>query len=133
MRILFDTNVLYAAFGYRGFCHELLLRCLGSHEILTSTYILDELERKLRRKLQMPTEERKKVLHFLQRTLLLVRDEPNSRLMCRDKKDVPILSAALAGTADIIVTGDKDLLQLKQVHNIPILNPRQLHHTLGIE
>ena len=40
----------------------------------------------------------------------------------RDPKDVMVLATALAAEADAIVTGDKDLLVLKEFEGIPILN-----------
>lgn len=44
---------------------------------------------------------------------------------CRDPKDDMILSAALAGEVDVIISGDKDLQVLHPFRNIPILSPRQ--------
>ena len=42
--------------------------------------------------------------------------------MCRDTDDDIVLGTAVAGTCDLIVTGDSDLLVLYQ--NIPIVSPR---------
>ena len=42
---------------------------------------------------------------------------------CRDPKDNKVLEAALAGHADLIVTGDKDLLVLNPFEEIQILGP----------
>jgi predicted nucleic acid-binding protein len=47
----------------------------------------------------------------------------------RDITDLPILSAAVASKSDILVTGDKDLLELIDPP-ITILTPRQLHDIL---
>lgn len=44
---------------------------------------------------------------------------------CRDPDDDRILSLALSGAADAIVTGDADLLALHPFHGIAILTPRQ--------
>ena len=41
-----------------------------------------------------------------------------------DKNDLPILGAALAGRAEVLVTGDKELLRLKKFSDIPIITPR---------
>ncbi len=41
----------------------------------------------------------------------------------RDPNDNRVLEAALAGSADYIVSGDKDLLVLVQFEHIPILSP----------
>jgi putative PIN family toxin of toxin-antitoxin system len=45
--------------------------------------------------------------------------------ICRDPNDDFILECAATGDADIIVTGDKDLLSLKTFRDIEILTPRQ--------
>jgi uncharacterized protein len=43
--------------------------------------------------------------------------------VCRDPDDDPILSCALSAEADYLVTGDLDLLELKEFHGIRILAP----------
>ena len=42
---------------------------------------------------------------------------------CRDPKDDKFLDVALNGEAHIILTGDRDLLELHPFHEIEILNP----------
>lgn len=44
--------------------------------------------------------------------------------ICRDPDDDWILATPAAGEVDVIVTGDKDLLILKQFRSIPIVTPR---------
>jgi putative PIN family toxin of toxin-antitoxin system len=43
----------------------------------------------------------------------------------RDPKDNPVLECAVAGKANFIVSGDKDLLDLNSFRKITIINPRQ--------
>lgn len=43
--------------------------------------------------------------------------------VCRDHKDDHILELALNGAADLIVTGDRDLLSLDPFQKIPVLTP----------
>jgi putative PIN family toxin of toxin-antitoxin system len=45
--------------------------------------------------------------------------------VCRDKDDDIVIATAVAGKADVIVTGDDDLLALKKFRQIRILSPRQ--------
>ena len=42
-------------------------------------------------------------------------------MMCRDEKDNFLLSLALDGNADFLITGDKDLLVLEKINDIPII------------
>jgi predicted nucleic acid-binding protein len=43
--------------------------------------------------------------------------------VCRDPDDDQILSCALSAEADYLITGDMDLLELKEFHGIRILTP----------
>jgi predicted nucleic acid-binding protein len=43
--------------------------------------------------------------------------------VCRDPKDNMLLELAVSGKADVIVTGDTDLLVLNPFKNIAILQP----------
>lgn len=44
---------------------------------------------------------------------------------CRDPKDDKFLELAVNGAADIVVTGDRDLLALNPFQRIPIVTPAQ--------
>lgn len=45
---------------------------------------------------------------------------------CRDPLDQPFLVLALAGRADALVTGDRDLLALADAFPVPILTPADM-------
>lgn len=47
MRIVLDTNVLAASFITRGVCRDLVDHCIRRHQLVTSEFILGELERTL--------------------------------------------------------------------------------------
>jgi putative PIN family toxin of toxin-antitoxin system len=61
--------------------------------------------------------------------LILLRGEavvPTKRItICRDPKDNMFLEAASAGSADVIVSGDDDLLSLETFEGIPITTPSE--------
>jgi uncharacterized protein len=125
VRILFDTNVLFAAFTARGFCEELLEETIDLCTIIWSRPLRDELLQALRRK------------GLLNRTVLnainafaglcqMVNPMPLRKRICRDPDDDIVLATALTGRADLIVTGDNDLLILKTLRTIRILSPRQV-------
>ena len=50
----------------------------------------------------------------------------------RDLKDLPVLRCAISGQAQAIVTGDKDLLLLKECQGIVIVTPRVFLGTIGL-
>ena len=45
--------------------------------------------------------------------------------VCRDPKDDRFLELAINGRADLIVTGDRDLLELNPFQDIPIITPAE--------
>lgn len=47
------------------------------------------------------------------------------RGVCRDPKDDMILECAINSRADLIITGDKDLLVLRAYQGIRIVSPRE--------
>jgi hypothetical protein len=51
--------------------------------------------------------------------------------ICRDPNDDHVIATALAVNADVIVTGDKDLLELSQYQSIRILTARAFLTELG--
>ena len=124
MRILFDSNVLIAAYATRGLCQAVFEFCLVYHRIVISRDILEEVGKNLAVKIKLPAGRIQSILAYLkdhtEMTEAPVMDVPS----CRDPKDVKILCAAAGAKADYLVTGDKDLLVLKEVHSIPILSPR---------
>ena len=49
---------------------------------------------------------------------------------CRDPKDDKFLEVAISGQADVIVSGDEDLLTMNPFPGIPIITPRAFLHML---
>lgn len=52
-------------------------------------------------------------------------DESQAITACRDPKDDKFLSLAVAGQADVIVTGDEDMLTLNPFRGVAILTPQE--------
>ena len=124
MRILFDTNVLFSAFIAHGACAGLYEECLQRARIVVSPDILAELEEKLTAKAKLSAAESREVIRAVRADAEVVKATPLPKPVCRDPDDDMILAAALAAHADVLVTGDQDLLVLKKFQGIPILNPR---------
>ena len=114
----------------RGRCSEILDYCILRHSVITSEYILEELRDKLTLKFDYSNAEAAAVRRALLKQFLLVDPVPLSSPVCRDPDDDNILAAALAGNCDCIVTGDKDLLVLKEYLGIPILSPTAFHKSM---
>ena len=123
MRVFLDTNVLVAAFATRGLCADVVRLTLAAHEMVVSEQVMTELERTLREKIGLPERELRSVLSLVREEATLAR-EAEATVSVRDPSDTPILAAALASGADVLVTGDRDLLELEQPVRIRIVSPR---------
>ena len=130
MTVVLDTNVLLAAFATRGLCEAVFEVCLAAHEIVLSEHILKELRRHLRVKFKVPASHADQVIAFLREHAALVKPAKVPASACRDHSDLPVLGTAVAAESDCLVTGDRDLLDLKEFRGIPILSPRAFHDRL---
>jgi putative PIN family toxin of toxin-antitoxin system len=123
VRLVLDTNVLIAAVVADGVCRDLVRVRLRSHTLVTSDILLRELREKLRVKFDLTPDELPLLGALAERaeTVKPVKLIPPA---CRDTDDDWVLATAVAGHADVIITGDDDLLVLKKHGAIPILTPR---------
>jgi len=126
VKVVFDANVLVAAFLTEGVCSKLLLRARKrEYDLVLSMDIMAELERVLRNKFSLSRSELSDV-----RKVLAEAARETGRLVgpiqpiCRDPDDDNILACAHDVNADYIVTGDEDLLVIKQHAGTRILTPR---------
>lgn len=125
MRVVLDTNVIIAAFATRGLCADIFEYCLSGQTIIFSKILLHEISRNLCLKIKVPVDKSQEIIDFLSSQSELIEPKKLSQNACRDKSDLHVLGLAIAGRADVIITGDKDLLELKKFYSIPILTPRE--------
>ncbi len=124
MKVVLDANVVVAAFATQGLCWGLFELCLEKHRLVFSEELLREIHDALRQKIKLPAQETEKVVAFLKHTAQMVSVQSVPSGLCRDPDDAKVLGTALAGDADVLVTGDKDLLSLEKFQGISILSPR---------
>lgn len=124
MKVFLDTNVLVSAVATRGLCADVLRETLASHQLVVSPPLFNELRRVLRQKLQIPGELIDDAIEMLQQDAHFASPSTLSDVKIRDKDDLMILSSALNGNADLLVTGDKELLNLGRIQNMEIVSPR---------
>ena len=130
MRIFLDTNVLASGLSTRGLCAELLEGIIANHELLTCETVLQEIQRVLTDKFRLPNTLIRDYLSLLREEAQVTKAGPPPRLQFEDPDDLPILACVIAAKADFFVTGDKALLELGKIEEIPILSPRQLWQRL---
>lgn len=125
MKIFADTNVLVSAFTARGLCADLLEVILTDHQLMTGEVVLEELERVLTKKLKIPDSKVSNVVKFLRNFHVEPVPDKPSEIKVRDEDDRWMLESAIRSKADILVTGDKDLLDIsKKVSQLRIISPR---------
>lgn len=130
-RVVIDTNILISAVIRPLGTVGLVLRHLrdGHYKLLYSepilTEIVDVLNRPtIRNKYGVTQADIETIVG-----LVLLRGEviiPKRRItICRDPKDNMILEAAADGFADMIISGDQDLLSIGDFEGIAILTPAE--------
>ncbi|MBL8843226.1 MAG: putative toxin-antitoxin system toxin component, PIN family [Planctomycetes bacterium] len=125
MRVFLDKNVLVSAFATRGLCADLLRHVIAEHELLVGEVVLAELLRVLRTKFKLPAGQLDDIEAFLRTYEVVPAAKKASVVRVRDPDDALVLANAIEGKADVLVTGDPDLLVLGRRSPIRLMSPRE--------
>lgn len=125
MRVFLDTNVLVSAFATRGLSADVFRLVLAEHELIVGQIVLDELRRVLRKKIGLPESAVRQALTTVEEHRVVPTAETDPGVEVADPPDARVLATALAAKADVLVTGDRDLLSVNdRVEELRILDPR---------
>ena len=126
MIAVFDTNVLIAAIITEGICSKLLHRARAREFSLVSCpFIMTELRRTLSKKFRLTHDELSSAMEPISESISQVIEHSlKVKDICRDADDDNIIACAVAAKADYLVTGDSDLLEIKDYQGVRIINPR---------
>lgn len=124
MKVFLDTNVLVSAFATRGLCADLVRHVLTEHELVTGEVNLRELRRIMRDRLKVPQQTIAVVEQLLREQTVVPRPKEQLSVVLRDPDDAWVLASAVAAGADVLVTGDSDLLSIAADSPVPIVDPR---------
>lgn len=110
MRIMLDTNVLISALLFPGSKMDEMMNCIFTqHQLVLSSYVVDELKRVVRKKFPGKETAINKLLMMMSFEYVYTPNDMESGLFdIRDVKDYPVLYTAIIEDIDILVTGDKD-------------------------
>ena len=126
IRTTLDTNILVSALLYPGNERKILEAAIdGKFKSITSPAILDELGRVLARLGVGEIETEGYLIRIMEISEVRVPKRLND-VEIRDREDIKILECAHSGASDYIVTGDEDLLSLKEYDGIKIIRSREL-------
>ena len=135
MRDFLDTNVLVSGFATRGLSADVVRLLLAEHELLTGEVVLEETRRVLTEKFGVPDEKADQIERLLRRRHVEPVPDPESPasdppVEVRDPDDETVLASAIAAGAEILITGDKDLLDVADeveslsAESLRIMTPR---------
>lgn len=138
LRVILDTNVLISGlFGIKNSPSSQILNAFRNQKIIlvTSPAILEEVEDVINREriinlTKMTTHER---AEFMDKLLERSDVTAGKQVLqtARDVKDDKFLSAAVEAKADYLISGDEDLLVLKEYEGVKVVTPREFLKVLS--
>lgn len=138
MRIVADTNTLVSGLFWHGAPRRLLAAVeAGEVTLITSVSLRLELDDvvhrpKFRDRIRAQKVNLQQILTDLDtRLTTIICSSLEEPVVTADPDDDAVLACAVAAGADIIVTGDTDLLALRSFRGIPILTAAQALQKLG--
>ena len=123
MKLVLDTNIFISSFFWGGNPRKIMTRIIdGKDSLIISEEILQEVFFVISRpKFNINHHQ---VIHFINSIEEIAHHVTISgtvKGVCRDSDDNKILECATLGNADFIISGDSDLLSLKEFQDIPII------------
>ena len=130
MRVVLDSNVWLAVLTTNGFCRRVWRSARKQTRFIVSQEILDEVTAKLLVKFGFSPRHAALMTYFVrqQSEFILAVSKITA---CRDADDNLILAAALDSQCSHLVTGDFDLLDLKQFQSVSIITPREFSELIS--
>jgi predicted nucleic acid-binding protein len=116
-----------AGVATHGICEGLLAVCHRDHVVVLSERILSEFAEHYIGKFKATAQQAMLVADAFRRHAEIVVPAGVVPDAFADADDLPVLGTAVAGRADCLVTGDRELLELGAHQGIPILSPRDFY------
>ncbi len=126
MRIMVDTNVLISLLVFSSKKMNQMMECIfREHQLVLSSYIVEELKDVVRRKFPGKTRVIDTLLVKMDYEYVYTPDILDDIIFeIRDAKDYPVLYTAIIEDVDILVTGDSDFSDV-DVEKPEILTPTE--------
>ena|SRR4030067_1904059 len=125
-KVTLDTNILISSLGWVGNPRRVLEKVIDTDiELVISEGQFRELSRVLEYpKFGFTKEQKDRLKSLVLKISTLVKPEVKIDVIKSDPDDNIILECAIAGNVDYIVTGDPDLLALKEFRGIKIVKAK---------
>jgi len=124
MRVLLDTNVIVSAVTTRGLCADAFRTVLADHELVACPKVLQEIKRILRHKFSVPDSLITEYLELIREEAIMAGSKDLPDVQIKDTDDIQIIGAAISGKADALVTGDREVQDIKRIQKLRIVSPR---------
>jgi putative PIN family toxin of toxin-antitoxin system len=134
MRVVLDTNVLVSGIFFTGPPASILAAWASRRfELIASVEVLAEYRRVgARLERRYPSVDAEPLLDLVTRESRIVDPFPVPTSACDDPDDIIFLACAIAGHAQIVVSGDRALLRASGFQGIEVMTPREfLRRFLG--
>jgi uncharacterized protein len=129
---VFDTNILFSATGWRGNPFQCVERArAGEIQVVTCPELIEELAEKLEARLYFSKDQVAEIIADYLGFLRLVQIPKVLDAVPRDPEDNMVLECAIEGQAQYIVSGDNDLLVLKEFRGIKIVRASEFLKVLA--
>ena len=127
MKVVLDSNIFVSSFFWKGNPRKVFDRVTnGVDELFITDEILDEITRVMsRKKFDLNINEINDYVNVIESYSIKLICKSNLKKISRDTDDDKILQCGLEGNVDFIITGDDDLLVLKNYENIKIVTPKE--------
>ena len=125
MRVMLDTNVLISVLLFPGTRMDSMECIFTKHQLVLSSYVVDELKSVVKRKFPKRELAINKLLMMMSFEYVYTPNEIERGLFAiRDIKDYPVLYTAMIEDIDILITGDKDFSDI-DIEKPEILSPTE--------
>ncbi|GHU01061.1 hypothetical protein FACS1894147_00200 [Spirochaetia bacterium] len=127
MKIVLDSNIFVSSFFWKGNPRKIFDRVTnGLDELYITDKILQEIVTAMsRKKFDADKKEIEDYIKIIESYSIKLFPKNVEEKISRDKDDDKILQCGLEGNVDFIISGDDDLLVLKNYRGIKILKPKE--------
>jgi putative PIN family toxin of toxin-antitoxin system len=127
MKIVLDSNIFISSFYWKGNPRKVFERVTNDFDEL---YITDEILNEVfavmsKKKFASSKNEINDYIRIIESFSIKLYPTHQIEKISRDHDDDKILQCGLAGNVDYIITGDNDLLVLKEYMGIKIIRPKE--------
>ncbi len=130
MRVLLDTNVIVSAVTTRGLCADVFRAVLAEHELVICPQVLHEVRYILGKKFSVPETLISEYLELIDQDAIVSEPNDSATIPLKDKDDAKIVSAAKSAGVQVLVTGDREIQDIKRLGQMTIMSPREFWELL---